>query len=72
MSLNRLNDLSKTFPCRKVNKLEFWEGSKAPGEPFHNVIVVAKTDRPLKRMMMDVFDVTRAQKLASFFGMWKC
>jgi hypothetical protein len=69
MSLNSLNHASNTFPCRKVNKLEFWEGSKAPGDPFHNVIVVAKTDRPLKRMMMDVYDATRAQKLASFFGM---
>ncbi|OKP12489.1 hypothetical protein PENSUB_1855 [Penicillium subrubescens] len=53
----------------KVNKLEFWEGSKAPGDPFHNVIVVAKTDRPLKRMMMEVYDAERTQKLASFFVM---
>jgi hypothetical protein len=69
MSLNCLDHAANTFPYRKVNKLEFWEGSKAPGEPFHNTIVVAKTDRPLKRMMMDVYDATRTQKLASFYGM---
>ncbi|CEJ54056.1 hypothetical protein PMG11_00381 [Penicillium brasilianum] len=53
----------------KPRKLEFWEKSEAPGEPFHRVIVVAKTDRSLKRLMMDVYDETRTEKLATFYVM---
>ncbi|KAJ5157043.1 uncharacterized protein N7482_008143 [Penicillium canariense] len=58
----------KTKKEWKVKKLEFWEGSQAPGEPFHNVIVVAKSDCVLKRLMMDIYDSRRIEKLASFYG----
>ena len=62
-----MSHVTKTW-YRKVKKLAFWEGSKTPGVPFDNVVVVAKADHSLKRLMMDVYDETRASKLASFFG----
>ena len=58
-----------TTRSRKVKNFEFWKESKAPGIPFGSVVVVAKTDRALKRMMMDVYDPTRNEKLACFYGM---
>lgn len=54
---------------RKVGSLEFLENSVTPGRPFYNVLVVAKMDRCLKRLKMEIFPENRVEKLAFCYGM---